>query len=185
MFPEAPPPTVPITLVEDTDLDAILIEFPNHLTISTVMEHFRGPIGGHAAGNGYVAKAMAERLSVHRNVINGLDFDAADRLDNLASWVRKFKKSANTARRKRQAAGQSIDLVSFEGQHIKTDLGHGETESEAEEVENSGAPTPLGLRLNQRAVEAIAELAQLRGAKPKPTTNASCNAEGSSSREKK
>lgn len=105
MFPEAPAPTVPITLVEDIDLDCLLIEFPNHLIIHTVMEHFCAPSAGQPSDRGYIAKEMAQRLSVHNNAVNGLDFDVADRIDNLVDWIRKLKKSANVGRRKRKAAG--------------------------------------------------------------------------------
>jgi hypothetical protein len=167
MFPEAPEPTVPITFVEDPDLDALLIEFPNHLVIPTVMEHFYAPTGGGPADFGYVAKDMAERLSVHNNAISGLEFDAADRINNLVTWIKKLKKSANSARRKRQLPGQSVDLVPFEGQCIAASQGEEGGADTTEEAENGGAPAALGLRLKQRADEAIAEYAQLMAAKAK------------------
>ncbi len=163
MFPEAPAPTVPITHVEDADLDCLLIEFPNHLVIHTVMEHFCAPPGRRQPTNnrGYVAREMARRLSIHNNAVNGLDFDAADRIGNLVDWIRRLKQSANGARRRRQAAGQTGGLVSFEGQCLAPGPEEGE-EEENEENEDSGAPTPLGLRLKQRADEALADLIKMR-----------------------
>ncbi|ERF72605.1 hypothetical protein EPUS_08741 [Endocarpon pusillum Z07020] len=162
MFPEAPAPTVPITLVEDTDLDCLLVEFPNHLIIHTVMEHFCAPSARHPTNRGYVAKEMAQRLSVHNNAVNGLDMDAADRIDNLVDWIRKLKKSANVARRKRQAAGQTVELVPFEGQCLRPGLEDEQNVDEADDNGNSGAPTLLGLRLKQQADEALADLTKMR-----------------------
>lgn len=162
MFPEAPAPTVPITHVEDTDLDCLLIEFPNHLIIHTVMEHFCAPSARHPTDRGYVANEMAQRLSVHNNALNGLDLAAADRINNLVDWIRKLKKSANAARRKRQAAGQSVELLPFEGQCLRPGLEDEENVDEADDNGESGAPTPLGLRLKQKADEALADLTKMR-----------------------
>ena len=170
MFPEAPAPTVPITLMEDTDLDCLLIEFPNHLVIHTVMEHFCAPSARQPNNRGYVAKEMAQRLSVHNNAVNGLDLDAADRISNLVDWIRKLKKSANVARRKRQAAGQTVELVPFEGQCLGPRLEDEEDVDEADGNGNSGAPTLLGLRLKQKANEALADLIKMRLNKAKSDT---------------
>ncbi|KAF7509463.1 hypothetical protein GJ744_008026 [Endocarpon pusillum] len=162
MFPEAPAPTVPITLVEDTDLDCLLVEFPNHLIIHTVMEHFCAPSARHPTNRGYVAKEMAQCLSVHNNAVNGLDLDAADRINNLVDWIRKLKKSANVARRKRQAAGQTVELVPFEEQCLRPGLQDEQNVDKAGDNGNSGVPTLLGLRLKQQADEALADLTKMR-----------------------
>lgn len=126
------------------------------------MEHFCAPSARHPTDRGYVAKEMAQRLSVHNNAVNGLDFDAADRINNLVDWIRKLKKSANAAKRKRQAAGQTAELVPFEGQCLRPGLEDEEDVDEADDNENSGAPTPLGLRLKQKADEALADLTKMR-----------------------
>ena len=157
MFPEAPAPTVPISLIEDSDLDCLLIEFPNHLIVPTVMEHFCGPVGGNRSEQGYLAKKMVERLSVHRNLQNEVDFDAADRIEDLVAWIRKWKKVANAARRKRQAAGQNVELVPFQGQCIDLGMGHRERENTLEAEKTESPPTPLGLRLKQRFDAALRE----------------------------
>lgn len=144
MFPKAAEPTIPITFVENPDLDALLIEFPNHLIIPTVMEHFCAPTGGNPADLEYIAKDMAERLSIHNNAVNGLEFNAADRINNLVTWIKKLNKSANSARRKRQLPGQSVDLVPLEGQSIDTGQGEEGGANATEEAENGGAPPALG-----------------------------------------
>jgi hypothetical protein len=184
MFPEAPTPTVPITLLEDTDLDFLLVEFPNHLVIHTVMEHFCAAQGGQSAGSGYLASAMATRLSVHHNRDTLLDFDAADRLGKLITWIQKMKKSTNAARRRRKAAGQNVELVPFEGQCIPSGGERTENTEESERDDNGGAPTPLGLRLKQRADEAVAEYAKMMAAKPESATSESRDAKRSSSRDR-
>jgi hypothetical protein len=171
MFPEAPSPTVPITFVENSVIDSLLIEFPNHLIIPTVMEHFCGPIGGNNAEPGYLAKPMAERLSVHRNLSNELDFEAADRIENLVAWIRKWKKIANAARRKRQAGGQSVDLVPFEGQCLDLGIEIEGGEDAPGEIDEGGAPTALGLRLKQRADDALAEYQRMMWDRASQATN--------------
>jgi hypothetical protein len=181
MFPEAPAPTVPITFVEDPDLDALLIEFPNHLIIPTVMEHFWPFTGGDPLDLGYIAKEMAGRLSVHNNAVNGLEFDDADRINNLVTWIKKLKKSANSARRKRQLQGKRVDLVPFEGQCIDTGQGDKDGADTTEEADNGGTPTPFGLLLKQRADETIAEYAQMMAAKAKSATGVSRGGETSAS----
>ena len=141
MFPEAPAPTVSITLVENTDLHCHLVEFPNHLIIHTVMEHFCAPSGRQPTNRGYIAKEMAQRLSVHKKAVNSFDVDTADRTDNLLNLNQRAEAVCQSARRRKQAAGQTVELASFEGQCLGPGLEEEENEDKADDGENSGAPT--------------------------------------------
>lgn len=157
MFPEAPPPIVPITMVEDTDLDAILINFPNHLIIGTVMEHFCRSVGSDSSERGYMAPKMAERLLVHRNRHDDLNAKHGERIDTLVAWIRKMKLAATDARRKRQIAGQSVELVPLEGQCIDLDIGQGGEEDTVGGGDDGEGLVPLGSRLAQDIDTAVAD----------------------------
>jgi hypothetical protein len=171
MFPEAPAPTVPITFVEDPDLDALLVEFPNHLVIQTVMEHFCAPMGDNIPEHGYVTREMAERLSVHKNSIDGLDSDAEHRITNLIIWIKRRKDAANARRRRRKARGEGTDLIPFEGQCLAAGSANAGDANMPDEDEDDGAPTALGLRLSRRAEDALAKCKEMMAAKKRSDKN--------------
>jgi hypothetical protein len=105
MFPHAPSPDTPLSVQDLGDLDSILENYPEHLTVHSVMEPFLRPIGRMAGG--YPVRLMVTKLRHHHNAKHGSDLNAKGRDEALAVWVKLQREHARRARRDTQRLLQS------------------------------------------------------------------------------
>jgi hypothetical protein len=112
MFPGKPSRDRVLTEDELADLDNILEEFPEHLSVPSVMERFLRPQG--ATKGGYPTNKIVQGIRKHKNAWHGDNLDHPDRDSFLKSWVLAQRDTANMKRaggygKKRRGAGQGDD----------------------------------------------------------------------------
>jgi hypothetical protein len=97
MFPNAPSTEVVLTEQDFANLDNILENYPEHLTLYYVMKHFLRKEG--ARTGGYPDKEMLQKLRYHHNAKHGSDLNHVDRDQALRAWIAAQKDAARRARR--------------------------------------------------------------------------------------